>query len=265
VQVLANALPGFRDLRAPVIAGYLWLLFAWLLIDPNLDKAPGDRLGAAAFHLGHTIGHVAIAIAISVCAYLLGSASQAASNFFRSDLVASLWSSLFTQNTWSEPETPNTEIERLLALAHRRIDEESRERPADEHGAAQADYSRAQIEAQGRGEEARRGAERELRLPATLLVGNEPALFAEVDRLRAEGELRITVIPPLLALTILASLSSPLWLFALPVLAVLLSQGVQHERDSRELIANAFTQGIIKSQSVERYREWVDSLKQVSF
>ena len=32
MQILASALPGFRDLHAPLTAGYLWLVFLWLLL-----------------------------------------------------------------------------------------------------------------------------------------------------------------------------------------------------------------------------------------
>jgi len=52
MQLLLNASPGFRDVRAPLMAGYLWLLFAWLLARPNLSSRPRDALGAAAFDLG---------------------------------------------------------------------------------------------------------------------------------------------------------------------------------------------------------------------
>jgi hypothetical protein len=78
MQILANALPGFRDLRAPLVAGYLWLVFAWLLVDPNLNKTPRNDLGAALYHLGHKVGHIALAIAIGIAAYLIGSISHGA-------------------------------------------------------------------------------------------------------------------------------------------------------------------------------------------
>jgi len=54
-----------------------------------------------------------------------------------------------------------------------------------------------------RGDAALLESDRELSLPATLLVGEQPELFAEVDRLRAEGELRLAVVPPLLATIVL--------------------------------------------------------------
>jgi hypothetical protein len=36
MQILASALPGFRDLRAPLTAGYLWLILLWIWLKPDL-------------------------------------------------------------------------------------------------------------------------------------------------------------------------------------------------------------------------------------
>jgi len=49
---------------------------------------------------------------------------------------------------------------------------------------------------------AREGLSRDLELPETLLVGGDPQLFAEADRLKAERELRLAVVPPLSAIAI---------------------------------------------------------------
>lgn len=63
MQILASALPGFRDLRAPVIAGYGWLLFGWLLVQPDLNQRPQNPLGAALYDLGHELGRIWVAVA----------------------------------------------------------------------------------------------------------------------------------------------------------------------------------------------------------
>ena len=34
--MLVNLLPGLRDLRAPLSAGFIWLLGIWLLVEPGL-------------------------------------------------------------------------------------------------------------------------------------------------------------------------------------------------------------------------------------
>lgn len=108
------------------------------------------------------------------------------------------------------------------------------------------------------------GLMRELELPTTLLVGQQPALFTEVDRLSAEAELRLAVALPLAALAIaLAFVASPLWLFMLPATAVLAIQGNKRASDSRKLIADAMTSGRIESSSVGRFQQWASDINEV--
>jgi hypothetical protein len=98
------------------------------------------------------------------------------------------------------------------------------------------------------------GLRRELDLPATLLVGEQPELYAEADRVRAESELRIAVVPPLMALAILlSSRVSLLWLLALVPTAQLLIQGVRREDDARRLIGSALLFGNVESAAVKRF------------
>lgn len=52
-----------------------------------------------------------------------------------------------------------------------------------------------------RGSTARRELENDLELPANLLLGQNPELFSEADRLNAESQFRLAVVPPLLAIT----------------------------------------------------------------
>jgi hypothetical protein len=42
--VLASLLPGVRELRAPLVAGYVWLLGLWLLLRHALPE-PGRAVG----------------------------------------------------------------------------------------------------------------------------------------------------------------------------------------------------------------------------
>lgn len=64
LQILASALPGFRDLRAPIIAGYMWLVFAWLIVQPDPNHRPDGGVGAAVYDLGHDVGRVWVFIAV---------------------------------------------------------------------------------------------------------------------------------------------------------------------------------------------------------
>ena len=74
--MLGYVLPGLRELRAPLAAGYLWLLFVWLVWGDTLptnstlkDETPLDRL----YRLEPVISSIGLAVVASVAAYILGS------------------------------------------------------------------------------------------------------------------------------------------------------------------------------------------------
>ena len=264
MQILANALPGFRDLRGPVIAGYLWILFGWLLVQPDLDDRPSNDLGAAVFELAERIGPIGIGVAASVGAYLVGAVSQEANPLLTR--LARLSRAL------ARIEVGFGGLSMSVDLTER-VSQRTVDQVADLNGQAVLvvesagldDLARLQIldELASRREAALREATRELELPATLLVGDRPELFAEVDRLRAEGELRLAVIPPLAFLIGLLAVESSLWwLCAVGGLVLLLRQGVQRSTDSRKLIADAMRRGLVKSSGIGQFSEWVAALPQ---
>jgi hypothetical protein len=67
------ALPGLREIRSSLAAGYLWILFVWLLLDPSLGE--GDFKAEpyqSAHHLGNELGPVALGVGVTFVAYLIG-------------------------------------------------------------------------------------------------------------------------------------------------------------------------------------------------
>jgi hypothetical protein len=76
--VLASLLPGVRELRAPLAAGYLWLLAAWLLFYDNVpSKEEASGAVDALCGLNDAATAIGLAIALSFLAYIIGSLSQA--------------------------------------------------------------------------------------------------------------------------------------------------------------------------------------------
>lgn len=61
MQILASALPGFRDLRAPLLAGYLWLIFVWILIKPDIRTGPNNAVDTAMYDLAKDAGRSGLA------------------------------------------------------------------------------------------------------------------------------------------------------------------------------------------------------------
>lgn len=73
-QFLTNLLPGLRELRAPLAAGYIWMAFVWVLV---VDRVPSVADAQDAFA---AVDDLAGAIALGFVAYLLGAVSEAVSN-----------------------------------------------------------------------------------------------------------------------------------------------------------------------------------------
>ena len=71
--ILTSLLPGIRQLRAPLAAGYFWLLVLWLVLhDLFLDRKQISGLITTVRMIANTIGPVAFAAAITFLAFLLG-------------------------------------------------------------------------------------------------------------------------------------------------------------------------------------------------
>jgi hypothetical protein len=72
-----NILPGLRELRAPLAAGYMWLITAWLWLDhfrliPE-GRPVGDGWLAQVWSVGSALGAATLLTVLSFVAYLLGS------------------------------------------------------------------------------------------------------------------------------------------------------------------------------------------------
>src|SRR4051794_5917371 len=72
--MVLSALPGLREVRAPLAAGYLWLLNLWLLT--RADEAEPTDLSYAFIEIGELTGEISLSVAIGFAAYLLGSLTE---------------------------------------------------------------------------------------------------------------------------------------------------------------------------------------------
>ena len=75
-----NLLPGLRELRAPLAAGYLWLAGLWLSLThagwlPS-TRPPGNGEVARLWDLGGALGKTLVLAAVTFIAYLIGSFLQ---------------------------------------------------------------------------------------------------------------------------------------------------------------------------------------------
>jgi hypothetical protein len=72
--MLTNLLPGLRDLRAPLAAGYLWLAAGWLYFAPQLPTSVDDAQGVLKdiYRVAHTSQPIAVAAGLTFAAYMVG-------------------------------------------------------------------------------------------------------------------------------------------------------------------------------------------------
>lgn len=67
VQVLGSLLPGVREVRAPLAAGYTWLLVAWLLYGSDASQHPSG-LAVDLKRLHETVSSAGAAVAVGFVA-----------------------------------------------------------------------------------------------------------------------------------------------------------------------------------------------------
>jgi hypothetical protein len=72
--MLLNLLPGLRDLRAPLAAGYLWLAAAWLYYAPRLPASTNEAQGILkdVYRVVSVSNPAMVAAGLTFVAYILG-------------------------------------------------------------------------------------------------------------------------------------------------------------------------------------------------
>jgi len=107
VNLLSQLVPGFRELRAPLIAGYIWLFLLWLIFGESLPSESSDPVFERAWEAGDAAGKVILGAAFSVIAYLVGSLIQSVTS--RLVLSARYWPVI---GVWLAPRQtfPTTEV-----------------------------------------------------------------------------------------------------------------------------------------------------------
>jgi len=236
--VLTNLLPGLREIRAPLISGYLWLVFFFLAFHEDLPtRHDADSTLMPLFDLGHDLSALGIATVSGVAAYLLGSAVQELLK-----LLAQLppGQPLYAEAGTHLSSSGRLDVDRAVRLQTQAIQRKlfqvalsPGERGVDEEPSTE-------------------NVEQELPLIRTLLLGEHSDLVGELDRLQAEADLRITVAVPIVAFAgLLCFAVSVGWLFALVPAALLLAQGFQRQIEVGDLLAKALRIGKVNAPSLE--------------
>jgi hypothetical protein len=256
---MLSALPGLRDLRAPLAAGYLWLLNLWLIT--RAYDANTNSLSHAFIQLGELAGTVSLSVAIGFAAYLLGSLTEGVLIF----LIA------FT----TEMRVSNRGEATLDSVVAREM--EGREIPSKSHDDLRQEFlrrrrtksSRLRFQdleqgARVRGMDGKATLEslfheallEDLDLVKTRLLENHKEVFSVSDRLNSEADLRFAVIPPMVLLAgVIAHEAGKPWLFT-AFLVPLVLLGIQawvRKRKGGDVLADALSLRLVEAPAAEDF------------
>ena len=199
--MLASLLPGLRDVRGPLASGYTWLFTLWLVFGDEIpDKRPsGDGLTARLFDLEAKLGSGAVLVTLSFLAYVLGSLLFAGEN--------------------SHLRRRGAATRRIVGLGHL-----SPARLARTHTLAETPAEGARcLDPERFGsphKRPRRNPDMMAILDARLRI-QQPALYDDMDRLRAEAEFRLNFgIAAMVMITVVLVIVPGWWVLVLVALGI---------------------------------------------
>jgi hypothetical protein len=87
--MLASLLPGLRELRAPLAAGYTWIFGLWILLhDLNVGSGPLRAFRDDIVQLANWAGKPILITAATFAAYIIGTISLSATHWVDKTLSA---------------------------------------------------------------------------------------------------------------------------------------------------------------------------------
>lgn len=287
--MLSSLLPGIREVRAPLAAGFVWLVALWFLLEPGWDRnsgAPG-LLGSVNRLMG-TLNLVGQGVVLSFAAYLVGSFSvflfsRTLLSLLRTSIEGNAGpldglSELGRVSLTQVASDGRQRLEEALTLSGVGVDDvlglaapvpdTSDKRAPRGRRPPRTDPTQLTATTMLQTPEERQQreiAERVLRdLPVVAnaqLLGHEPEVFSAVDRSQAEVEFRVALVPALLALAVAVAVATAEETLLGGAVAVLLGvlgaaglilDAARHRRNSNELILSLMEHGRITSPSVLR-------------
>jgi hypothetical protein len=267
--MLASLLPGVREIRAPLAAGYLWLFALWLALEPFPTAKEATGLEAAVIDLADAATPVAVAVVLSFVAYLVGSLSDVLVRRYRGRLAKPAHARARFGRMSGVPNllcSRNSYYSLRVVAAERVREAESRQKAAGKSLQSLPGEFRPPGElvpgktlASAVADQLADLAVFELPLISTRLMWEQPELFSAVDRLRAEAELRWSLPLPLaVTLLVLAIRAHWTWILGLLLVAVILYQAEQRERQAGDLVVDAIWIGRVEAPAFERLRRAVE-------
>lgn len=122
--MLSSLMPGLRDLRAPLAAGFVWLVALWFLFEPMWDRdREADGITGSANRLMSTLDLIGQGVVLSFAAYLIGAFRYFSSHGrsppdsrLRSSRAVDCWRVSPTSGVCRWPRSPSTGASGLRML-----------------------------------------------------------------------------------------------------------------------------------------------------
>ena len=232
--MLASLLPGLRDVRTPLVVGYLWLTYLWVAVGENLPttRPSGQGLVARLFDLAAVLPGSAPLAAVSFLAYVLGAMLTIPLEGYLGRRIS--------------PPNLGGPLVRMIPAA----------REAWETNYRYRDYLTEAAElAKVPFHDAGPLGVTDVELRTRLLVANQE-LYGEYDRLAAEAGFRLNLIPPLVLLVTTIPADTRLWGWPLAfvVVVALATQGLSRHIQAWSVLRRAVLEGAITDPIIARWQ-----------
>ncbi|MCZ4095987.1 hypothetical protein [Streptomyces sp. H39-C1] len=258
--MLASLLPGIREIRTPLVTGYIWLISLWLIFGdyiPGRRQAPGQIRQVYSF--ADFFGKSAILAVVTFIAYLAGTlleikAVTALRPILR--IRRDVQKDIHGRQAWDELAQPN----RILKFRPLLTGPASETLERYVHNKVQT----AVPESAGKwlAKESFRAREiltADLDQVRTRLFAANTDLYGESDRQASESDLRANVALAGAFLSIVLSWKfSSLWLLLLLVSAILMIRGVALARQANDILVQAVVTELVTSPALEQYLHEVE-------
>ncbi|MFD5412439.1 hypothetical protein [Streptomyces nojiriensis] len=258
--MLASLLPGIREIRTPLVTGYIWLISLWLIagdVIPRRNQAQGSLKEVYSF--ADFFGKSAIVAMITFVAYLLGALLEVKAMIAIRPILRireERQKAIYGMEEWDKLAEPSRILrfrplltgpatDALEKYVHNRV-----QRAVPE--SAGKWLRRETFSAQ-------EALTRDLDQVRTRLFAANADLYGESDRKANEADLRANVATAGAFLSIVLSWKFDLlWLLLLPVSAILLLRGISLARQANDMLVQAVVTELVSSPLLDQYLEDVE-------
>jgi hypothetical protein len=266
--VLAHLLPGFREIRAPLASGYIWLLSLWIALADHIpNKKEAQGVWESAYHLSAIAGTTATLAAATFAAYLIGSLLEIRARSIVHWFRFSEWWWSLSRKTLKKGDFSDPRMLRWTSTST------TARGPANLHEPVGHYDSLTALRRPEWGSRASRSAlidlavyighvggpmvatpfvigrfGDELDQLAIRLQAKNADLYSTYDRATAEADLRVNVGFSLSCfMAVIAGKSSPSFLLLIPCACLLIVRGQQKAREANDVLIQAVVSGELQS------------------